>query len=146
MSIVRYQPRQGRPAFLDTFFDDFFTRDRFLSDLTEGRRVTPAANIAEAKEAYRVELAVPGFRKGDFSIELNDGVLHISGDHQQELNEDTTEYSLREFTGTQFSRSFNLPDTIDEEKIEANYENGILTIVLPKKEEAQPRSRTIRVR
>lgn len=146
MSLIKYQPSQGRPAFLDTFFDDFFTRDRFFSDLNKTATFEPSANISETKEAYCIELATPGFSKDDFSIELNERVLKLSGRKEESKDTEKSAYSLREFYGASFSRSFTLPDTIREDKIEAKYDNGVLTVLLPKKEEAQPQSRTIRVR
>lgn len=146
MSLVKYQPRHGRLAFLDTFFDDFFTRDRFFSDLRNEATHQPSANICETKEAYRIELSTPGFRKDDFVIELNDRVLKISGRVEQSKEAEAKTYSRREFKSASFSRSFTLPETVHEEKIEATYENGLLHITLPKKEEAQPQSRAIPLR
>lgn len=146
MGLIKYQARQGRPAFLDTFFDDFFTRDRFFNELANENRFVPAANIAEGENAYTIELSVPGFEKTDFSVEVNKGVLWVKGTHRQSTaNNDTAEtapeatkatrYTLREFSTRSFARSFNLPDTIESEHIEAHYTNGVLHLRLPKRNE-----------
>lgn len=146
MGLIKYQARHGRPAFLDTFFDDFFTRDRFFHDLANANRFVPAANIAEGENAYTIELSVPGFEKTDFSVEVNKGVLSVKGAHRESnVNNDTAEaapeatkatrYTLREFSTRSFTRNFNLPETIDSEHIEASYTNGVLSLKLPKRNE-----------
>lgn len=146
MSLIKYQPRRSRTSLLDSFFDDVFTPDRFFNDLTNERVFQPSANISEKPKAYHIELAVPGFDKDSFSLELNDHVLQISGRHDEVNTNEEKTYSLREFKSASFKRSFTLPETIQADKIEAQYEQGVLMIILPKKEEAQPQSRTIPVR
>lgn len=146
MGLIKYQARHGRPAFLDTFFDDFFTRDRFFNEMANANRFVPAANIAEGESAFTIELSVPGFEKSDFSIEVNKGVLSVKGSHKQHTetpeeantrSEDgkPSRYALREFATRGFVRSFNLPETVDSEHIEANYTNGVLSLKLPKRNE-----------
>lgn len=100
----------------------------------------PAVNIIESKDDYRVEMAAPGMKKSDFNIELKDNVLTISSDHRQgERNEDG-HYLRREFSYQSFHRSFNLnSDVIDQSKIKATYQNGVLRLALPKREEAKPK-------
>lgn len=145
MGLIKYQARHGRPAFLDTFFDDFFTRDRFFNELANGNTFMPAANILETEDALAIELSVPGFEKGDFTIEVNKGVLSVKGIHKHERQEDeasddassspSVRYTLKEFGMRSFERRFNLPDTIDEERIEAQYTNGVLRLNLPRRNE-----------
>lgn len=147
MGLIKYQARQGRPEFLDTFFDDFFTRDRFFNDLIHGKHTVPA-NILESEEGFTVELSAPGFEKGDFTVEVNKGVMKVKGTHRSsrgekgnadsaanESAEGTHRYTLREFTAHSFERSFKLPDIIDDERIEASYTNGVLRLLLPRRNE-----------
>lgn len=146
MELIKYQARHRRQAFLNTFFDDFATRDRFFKELANANRFDPAANIVEGESAFTIELSVPGFEKSDFSIEVNKGVLSVNGSHKQHTETAESEnprseagksprYTLREFATRNFTRHFNLPDTIDREHIEASYTNGVLSLKLPKRNE-----------
>ncbi len=145
MGLIKYQARQGRPAFLDTFFDDFFTRDRFFNDLMSEGNFKPAANIIEQEKGFEVELAVPGFEKGDFNIEINSGVLSVSGSKSQAETREENKFTLREYTARQFTRSFTLPENIDEGQIEASYKDGILKMHLPKRNEAPVSTKKIQI-
>lgn len=101
----------------------------------------PAVNITENDNEFNVEVAAPGMKRDDFIIELNNGVLSIESQKNQE-NEETTDqnYTRKEFAYMSFKRTFTLAeDLIDEDKISAKYEDGLLKIVLPKKEEARPK-------
>jgi HSP20 family protein len=127
------------PSFFDRFFDgeafDWANRNFSNTNTT-----LPSVNIKENQDAFTVELAAPGFEKGDFKIELNNNLLTISSEKKVENETKEGEYfTKREFSYQSFSRSFTLPNLADGEKIEANYEKGILTIVIPKKEEAKPK-------
>jgi HSP20 family protein len=100
----------------------------------------PSVNIKESNEDFEVEVAAPGLGKGDFKIELNHDLLTISSD--KKIDNETRNgqhFTRREFSYQSFSRSFTLPNTADSEKIQAKYENGILKVVIPKKEEARPK-------
>ncbi|MEI6489083.1 MAG: Hsp20/alpha crystallin family protein [Bacteroidota bacterium] len=108
--------------------DDFFTRE-FAS-------YVPAVNFSEGKERYHLDLSAPGFEKDDFKIELNKGVLTISGHHKTEKETTEKTYSRKEFSYGSFQRSFTLPEGVNENGVEAKYENGILKISLAKKEDA----------
>jgi HSP20 family protein len=100
----------------------------------------PAVNIKENADAFMVEMAAPGMAKEDFKIELNNDLLTISSEkkNEKETKEGET-YTRREYSYQSFSRSFTLPNTVDGEKISAKYENGVLSIEIPKKEEAKPK-------
>jgi HSP20 family protein len=103
-------------------------------------RWMPAANISETEQAYQLEMAVPGFNKEDFRIDLEKDILTISTERQEEENksENTeTNYRMHEFGRCNFSRSFRLSEAIDKDGIKAEYVNGILAITLPKKEEVK---------
>jgi HSP20 family protein len=100
----------------------------------------PSVNIKETLESFLVEMAAPGMVKEDFCIELKNELLTISS--EKKFENETTEganYSKREFSYQSFSRSFNLPTSANTEKISAKYENGILFVEIPKKEEAKPK-------
>ena len=103
-----------------------------------GTRI-PAVNIHESDENFIVEVAAPGKSKEDFKIELDNDVLTISAEDKidKEASDKNGKYTRREFSYSTFKRAFSLPDTVDSSKISANYNNGVLEIGLPKKEEAK---------
>jgi len=105
-------------------------------------------NIKENPDEFKVEVAAPGFDKGDFKLELNHDVLTISSEKQMENEiKDDEHFSKREFSYQSFTRSFTLPNIADSERIDANYENGILKVSIPKKEESKPKpSRMIEIK
>lgn len=107
------------------FNDDFFT------NLFEGNSLS-AANIVENNDEFRVELSLPGFNKDEFNIEVEKNVLIISA-KQKSKKEDKEERLIREeFRSSSFSRSFVLPDSVDMEKISAQYNDGVLKLSIPK--------------
>jgi HSP20 family protein len=123
---------------LNTFFDDFNTRDLFL----------PSVNLKENDTFYEIEVAVPGKKKEDFKIQLENNLLSISTEEKTEIEEkdEKNKFLVREFGFQSFYRSFVLPDAVTHEKIKASYKDGILNIQLPKKEgAAQGLSKTIAV-
>ena len=100
-------------------------------------RWTPATNITETNQAYQLEMAVPGFSKEDFKIDLEKEILSISNvkENEEKMSENADpQYLMREFGRRNFCRSFKLNEEIDKESISAEYQNGILMITLPKKE------------
>jgi len=97
----------------------------------------PAANIVETDDSFKIEMAVPGFDKKDFQIHVENQYLTISN-NQEEKNEERDErYARKEFIRHSFTRSFRLSEWVDTQKIQAHYENGILTVEIPKREEAK---------
>ena len=131
-----------------SLFDDIFDREWpsvFSQNFNTGMSL-PMVNIKETAEDYFVEMAVPGLKKSDFNIVLDNQVLSISTEteEQKDLKEDN--YTRREFGYASFKRSFTLPETVDEGKIKAKYDEGILSINLPKKEEAKQKpARSIKI-
>lgn len=127
---------------LPTLFDDFFNRDLFNwnnFNFSDTNTTIPAVNIKETAENYEVEVAAPGMTKKDFKVELDGNSLTISSEksNQKEEREDER-YSRKEFSYQSFQRTFNLQkDVVDIDKIEAKYENGLLHLLIPKKEEAK---------
>jgi len=99
----------------------------------------PSVNIKENETNFELQLSVPGRNKEDFQIEIDKDVLTVSAVVKNEEVEREEKYNRREFSFNSFKRSFTLPNTINAEKIEAEYQNGILSFVLPKKAEALPK-------
>lgn len=130
------------------WLDDVFNRDLpsvFTSSFNTGITL-PKVNIKETADAYMVEMAVPGLKKSDFQIDLDNQVLSISSETKEESEQKEENYTRQEFGYSSFKRTFSLPETVDEDKINARYNEGILSIHLPKKEEAKQKpSRTIKI-
>ena len=116
---------------LSSAFDDFFN----VMDDEKGS--IPAVNVVETIDEFKIEVAAPGYGKDDFKIDLDKNVLTISSEKEHKQEEKDERYMRREFSYARFSRSFNIHDSIDVDKISAKHENGILTVALPKKEEAK---------
>ena len=128
--------RKTTPWF-PSLFDEFFTRD-FGIDLAPRAYQTPAVNITEKEDAFHLELVAPGKEKKDFDVELEEDTLTISTNSDSGIVEEDTQFTRREFDYASFNRSFRIPETIDTKSIKANYKNGLLSIVLPKRKEAIP--------
>lgn len=126
---------------LPRFFDDFMTRDLFdwgFHHNSATNTTLPSVNIVEDNDAFIVEMAAPGMDKKDFQIMLDNEVLTISSQRENAKEEDDRSYTRREFSYQSFRRSFHLPKSVvDDSKIKANYDNGLLRIMIPKKEEAK---------
>jgi HSP20 family protein len=131
MTLIRWNNRNA----LTDLFSNFFESD-FVDNFNR-RALEPAANILEHADAFELNLAAPGLKKDDFKIGLENNILTISSETLDEKVEESKNYTRKEFFFGSFSRSFTLPKTIDLEKIKADYENGILKVMLPKKEEAR---------
>ncbi|KAA3620718.1 MAG: Hsp20/alpha crystallin family protein [Flavobacterium sp.] len=122
-----------------SWIDDLFNNDLpsiFRPNFNTGLSL-PMVNISELDDAYQVEMAVPGMKKSDFHIEIDNQVLSISSEVENSEETNDENYTRREFGYASFKRSFSLPETVEEDKIKANYVDGILKLELPKKEEAK---------
>jgi HSP20 family protein len=146
MALVKFNDGRSRslanPWFndvLDNFFNDSFVSDRMTTRV-------PAVNISETDQNYHIELAAPGLKKEDFKLNLDRNMLNISVEKKTEQNDENKKYNKREYSYTSFVRSFSLPDSIDESKIDAEYTDGILKINIAKKEEAQQTNRQIEIK
>lgn len=124
--------------FFPSIVDEFFGRD-YLPGMLEFQTGInmPSVNIVEGKEDFRIEVAAPGLEKNDFHINLENNVLTISSEKEHSDEKKEERYMRREFSYSSFRRSFSLPNTVDADKIEANHKNGVLSIVIPKREEAK---------
>ncbi len=126
------------PSFFDRFWNNElmdWNRSNFSSTNTS----LPAVNVKETDDDFIIELAAPGMNKKDFKISFNNNVLTISSELKDEKEESEDNYTRKEFSYQSFQRSFTVPENIvNGEKISAKYNEGILNIVLPKREEVKP--------
>lgn len=125
---------------MPSVFDDFFRpwNEWFDNETFWGKTFTvPAVNIKEDKDAFNVSLAVPGMKKDDFNIDVEGNMITISSEKEEKKEEKEGKFTRKEFNYSSFKRSFTLSEDVNKDKIEAKYEDGILKLVLPKKEEAK---------
>jgi len=121
-----------------SWIDEVFNRDMpsvFTSNFNTGMTL-PKVNIRETKDAYFVDMAVPGLKKSDFLIELDNQALSISTELEESHEQQEENFTRREFGYSSFKRSFSLPETVKVDNIKAEYIDGVLSIHLPKKDEA----------
>lgn len=125
------------PYVMDELFKDWAGGSQWVN------RAVPPVNIKETEHVFTVELVVPGFKKEDFNIEVDNNLLTVSSEVKTEKTEEAAEgkFTKREFIQASFKRSFKLPETINEQNINAAYQDGILAITLPKKEESLPKAK-----
>ncbi len=130
------------------WIDNLFSSDLpsvFSSNFNTGMTL-PKVNIRETADAFWVDMAVPGMKKSDFHIDLENQLLSISTELKQEEEGQEDNYTRREFGYSSFKRTFTLPESVDDSKINASYNDGILNIHLPKKEEAKQKpAKTIKI-
>lgn len=128
----------GFPSLLSDFFGplerDFFGFDVDALPSRLGINV-PTANVMETPKEYKLELAAPGLERKDFNVEIKNHTLLISAEKEDEKKEESKNFSRREYSFNSFSRSFELPDDVKENDIDAKYENGILKVSIPKVKE-----------
>lgn len=131
-----------------SWIDEVFNRNLpsvFTSNFNTGITL-PKVNIRETKDAYFVDMAVPGLKKSDFHIDIENQVLSISTEMEESNEQQEANFARREFGYSSFKRSFSLPETVKEDGIKAGYTDGVLSVHLPKKEEAiQKPARSIKV-
>ncbi|TFG72748.1 MAG: Hsp20/alpha crystallin family protein [Flavobacteriales bacterium] len=122
-----------------SLMNELFRPDWFGGGMENLNNALPAVNIIENEKGFGLELSVPGRKKEDFSIEMENDLLTISYESKTEDTKEEENYTRREFVHDAFKRSFSLPKTINVDKIGARYEEGILKLTLPKKDEALPK-------
>lgn len=133
---------------LPSIFDELFPADWFggIANQVASTTNTPAVNIKETDNDFVLEVAAPGKVKEDFELSLDHDVLTISTEEKKEDEAVKDNYTRREFSYASFKRSFKLPQTINKKEINATYTNGILNVVLPKREEDKVKpKRTIEI-
>jgi HSP20 family protein len=133
---------------LSTWFDDIVGNELtsgFLGNFNTGMTL-PAVNIKENEEAFILEIAVPGMKKSDFNVDVDNKVLTISAEIEESKEHMEEVYTRREFGYSSFKRTFTLPDTVELDSISATYTEGILNVLLPKREDAKQKPpRTIKI-
>lgn len=123
------------PSIWDEFFKpwgDWFPNGGFLKPST-----VPAVNILDNKDQYQLSLAAPGLKKSDFRIDIDGNMLTISCEKEDSKEEKNARVTRKEYNYSSFSRSFTIPEEVQKEKIEAEYDEGVLKVNMPKKEEAK---------
>lgn len=134
MSLIRFK-NSALPSLVENFFN------REANDLFQpfNGQMLPPVNIAENNDGFLIEVAAPGLKKENFQANLNQNILSITY-HEEENKEETNgRYTRREFRFGSFKRSFTLPQTVDSENISANYDNGVMRLYIPKREESKPK-------
>jgi HSP20 family protein len=158
MSIIRWSPVRDLTPWSADFAGDFsqlhremnrmldtFFRGGVVDDGSFGNFWSPAVDIREREDAYLVEVELPGLTKDDVKITMENNILTIQGEKKHEKEEKRGNYHRSERLYGSFQRSFTLPSSVKNEKIEAQYKNGILTVTLPKVEEAKPKAIEVKV-
>ncbi len=136
----------GQFPAMRSLLSDFFETDKLGFDDYFRKDWMPAVNVKDGKGQYEIEVAAPGLKKEDFKIRVEHGVLTISSEQQSEKESKEGEYTRREFNYQSFSRSFTLPQDVKEEDIQASYADGILKLLIAKKQAATVKSREIAVK
>jgi HSP20 family protein len=139
MNIVKYAPK--------THMDRFFDTDRFFNDFwpwapAEGQHgfgENLKVNVVENKDNFTLTAEVPGLTEKDIEIEIKDGRMTLKGHVEESHEKEEKDYRMREFSRRSFERSFTIGEGVDQDNISAKLENGVLKLVLPKKEEAKPK-------
>lgn len=145
MTLVKWNNNTNNallPGFNDVFesiFNDTFFNDRMVTRV-------PAVNISESEDNYHVELAAPGLKKDDFKLNLERNILTISVEQSSNHQDSQKNYSKREYSYSSFVRSFTLPESADDSRIDASYNDGILRIDIAKREEAKMVRRQIEIK
>ena len=136
--------KRNNNVIFPSIIDEMFKPD-WLGGVQNFGANVPAVNIKETDTVFRIELAAPGKKKEDFNVEVDHNVLTISSEERSETNEKDNEgkYTRKEFSYNSFRRSFTLPETVNLDTINASYEDGVLHVKLPKKEEALPKPKRL---
>lgn len=141
--LVRYAPRQTVDSIWRDLWNTFPTRTQYASD-TARPVLRPAMDVIEHEDGLEIRLNLPGIAAEDVTVEVEDYVLTISGEISNEIDEENERYTYRERGYGAFKRSLRLADTVDVESIDATFDNGVLSLTLPKLPEAQPKQITVK--
>jgi HSP20 family protein len=136
MNIVKRNSANGFPIVMDQLFKDILGGTQYV------QKAVPQVNIKESEQSFELELVAPGQKKEDFNIEIENDLLTISTEAKTEkIEQEEGKFTRREFRISSFKRAFTLPETVKADEINAAYKDGILTLTLPKKEEALPKAK-----
>ena len=145
MTLVKWTPRKPMVSIfddMDKMFGQFFSNGEILKN---DANWVPVFDVREAEENYTLTTDLPGITKKDINIKVNDGLLTVSGLRNSEKSAENDTWHCNEIQYGNFSRSFNLPETVNEEKIKANFKNGVLTLTIPKIEPIAPEVKKIAI-
>ena len=138
MNVVKRNYSNGYPVVMDQFFKDILGGTQYT------QKAVPPVNIKETEQSFTISLVAPGLKKDAFAIEVDKKLLMISHTVAvEEVKEGDGKYTRKEFTQNSFKRSFTLPENVNETDINAVYQDGVLNITLPKKEEAQQETKRV---
>ena len=145
MTLIKWAPR---PASIfndmDKMINNVFENDWNFS-VRSKTNWSPAVNVKESDNSFTLTADIPGLTKKEVKVNITDGILSISGERKFEDEKENGNYHYRERRYGSFSRTFNLPETVNEEDISASFKNGILSIELPKHEVVLPKEREIKI-
>lgn len=136
--LMRFQKTPVQSS-LSRMMDEFFNGGLTDWDNQNLMATQPSVNVIENEDSFDVEVAAPGLKKEDFQLTVEEDMLTISGERKEESEKSEGTFTKREFNYSRFSRSFQLPESCDSEKISAAYKDGVLNLNIPKKEEAKKR-------
>lgn len=144
-NLIKFNAFPSTKLFPQGLLDDLFNQSitGFLG--SDDLKSQPAVNVFEKEDSFQLEVAAPGFDKQDFSLNVEKDFLVISAKRAENKEEETGKYTRREFRFDAFERSFKLPATVNQDAVTAVYENGVLVVALPKKEEARSLTKTITI-
>lgn len=137
MNLVRFSnPRYNTNRVLvDELFNNFFKND-YHEDYAKSRSEKPATNVFETENEFKIEILLPGFKKEDVQLDYQNNLLTVKVEKEEEKKSDEFKYSHREFGSYNFEKQYRIPKSVNDDKINAKFNDGILTLELPKKEEA----------
>ena len=148
MFLERWNPAPGLSLFSDfgRLFDEAFTPFTRSANGEGSFAITPALEVTESDDAFAVRLELPGVGKEDVHVSLDDDVLTIKGEKRHEKKEEAGRVVTTEHVYGLFERALRLPETVDVDKLDARHADGVLTVTLPKREEARPVRRELKVK
>jgi len=154
--LVPWQRRRPMPATMprvfgglqeeiNRLFDDFWGEAATPLSGVRSSIVSPRVDLSESEDAYQISAEMPGLKEDEIEVNFSDGVLSIKGEHKAESERKDALYHVRERSYGSFQRSFRLPESADVEKIGARFEDGVLSIAVPKRAEAKAQARRIAI-
>ena len=148
MTLIRWRPRRdvlGLRGDMNRLFDDFFNWPARWED-NWNQCWRPLVNVEEADDKFMLTAELPGMTKDDINIDVVDNVLTIGGEKKDERDDKEKNFHIVERCYGEFKRTFTLPDTVDDEKIEAEFKDGILRVTIPKVEQPKPKEIKVKVK
>ena len=145
MTLVKWTPRPTSILNdMDKMISNVFEND-WNFPVRSKTNWSPPVDVKETDDSFTLTADIPGLTKKEVNVNVSDGIVSISGERKFENEKESDNYHYRERQYGSFLRTFNLPETVNEEKITANFKNGILYIELPKQEVALPKERQIKI-